>query len=132
MADTGNRNNLTTIFQLIILVVLCAAVAGLLYAFGVFNPPKGFRNITLRIESTAGPVQVIYSMPGEKSVDPMKASTPWDKTVTMKVGSEIYLEAANPASMGSLRCSITIDGKIWKTQTVAFPEDKVTCAGILP
>jgi hypothetical protein len=132
MADTNNRKNLTTIFQVVILVVLCAGVGGLLWAFGVFTPAKGYRNITLRIESSSSSVQVIYSLPGETSQDPMKATTPWDKSVSLKVGSEIYLEAANPQKNGLLRCSISIDGKLWKTQTVSYPEDKVTCAGILP
>ncbi len=132
MEENPGRKNMTTIIQLVILVVLCGGVAGLMAAFGVFTPGKGARSVTFRVENSAGDVQLIYSMPGDKSQDPMRVSTPWEKSASIAVGSEVYLLAANPAVSGKLKCTISFDGKIWKTQTVSSPDNKVTCAGIIP
>jgi hypothetical protein len=132
MADSNSKQNMTTIIQIVILVLLCVGVAAMLYFFGAFNTTKASHVVALKIESSAGMVQVIYSLPDESSKDPLKTSAPWSKTVTLKSGSEVYLEAASPVSSGQLRCIILVDGKSWKTQVVSAPETKVTCAGIIP
>jgi hypothetical protein len=132
MADTSKKQNLTTIIQIIILLVLCAGAVGLAYAFGVFTPSKEYRSVTLRAENSAGTVQLIYSIPGESSKDPMKVSTPWEKSFSIKVGSEIYISVGNAVQNGTVKCSILIDGKAWKKDSATYPADKVSCAGILP
>jgi hypothetical protein len=132
MAETSTRQRTVIVFQLIFLILICGGIAGVAYYFGVFSPSKGYRTLTLRVENSAGSVQLIFSVPGDTTVTPVQVNTPWEKTLSLKVGSEVYVTAANPASYGDLKCTITLDGKTWKKETATYPKDKVYCAGIVP
>jgi flagellar basal body-associated protein FliL len=132
MAETNSRQRVMIILQLVFLVLVCGGIVAVAFSFGVFNPPKDYRSLTLKVENSAGNVQLIFSIPGDTSANPVQVSTPWEKTISLKRGSEVYVTAANPAQYGDLKCTILLDGKNWKKETATYPKDKVYCAGIVP
>jgi hypothetical protein len=44
----------------------------------------------------------------------------------------IILTASNPSQTGSIQCELLLDGKAWKKESAKAPNDKVSCAGIVP
>ena len=132
MAETNTRQRVMVIIQVIFLLVVCGGIAAVAYSFGIFTPSKEYRSLTMKVENSAGSVQMIFSIPGDSSATPIQVSTPWEKTISIKRGSEVYVTAANPAQYGDIKCTILLDGKTWKKETASFPKDKVYCAGIVP
>jgi hypothetical protein len=132
MATTNTRQRVMIILQLVFLLLICGGIAAVAYSFGVFTPQKDYRSLTVRVENSSGSVQMIFSVPGESSTNPIQVSTPWEKTISLKRGDELYVTAANPAQYGDLKCTILVDGKNWKKDMATYPNDKVYCAGIVP
>jgi hypothetical protein len=128
----SNQQRTLVIVQVAVLTIVCIGLGVLAYVFGVFKPPKDTRILTLRIESTSGAIQYTYSVPGDERKTTETTSSPWEKSIGVKVGSEIYLIGGNPNQMGSIACTLLLDGKVWKKQTAKYPDDKVSCAGIVP
>ena len=131
MATTHNQRN-TLIIQVSVLVVICVGIAVLAYVFGVFSPPKDYRNINVRVDSNSGTIMLVYSIPGDPGSTENRASTPWEKSLYVKRGSEVYVTAATAGTTGGLSCTILLDGKVWKTDKTSDPNGKVFCAGIIP
>jgi hypothetical protein len=59
-------------------------------------------------------------------------TTPWDDTITVTNGDQVYLTAGNPTQTGTLSCTIYVNNREWKKDVAGSPEDKVACAGIVP
>ena len=132
MGNLNNQRQTTVIIQVVVLSFICIGLVGMGFVFGFFKAPKDSRNLTMRLESTAGSIQMTYSIPGDEKKTAQTTSAPWEKTIGMKVGSEVYLSAGNPNQMGNVTCTLLLDGKVWKTQSAKYPVDKVSCAGIVP
>lgn len=130
--SSSSSQRTTTIVQLIILVLVCIGVAAVAYAFGVFTPSKEYRTITVRVDSASGYVTLVYSIPGELGSSETQATTPWERNLTVKRGSEVYVTAASTGTVGGLKCTILLEGKKWKLDSSTEPGGKVFCAGIIP
>lgn len=131
MANASNQRTVV-IVQIIVLAIVCIGLAVLAIVFGVFAPSKEYRSLTMRVESTSGTIRMTYTVPGDEVKTAITVSTPWEKTWSVKVGSEVYLLVGNPNQTGEIKCSLLLEGKVWKKESAKIPTDKVTCAGIVP
>jgi hypothetical protein len=133
MADNGApQNNTTIIIQVVFVVLVCLGVVGVALYFGVFSPKKESHSVTMRIENSAGSFQMTYAVPGDEIKSPLTVGSSWEKTFTVKTGSEVYLAGASMVRSGEIKCTLLVDGKTWKSQSAKYPDDKVACAGIVP
>lgn len=116
-----------TVVSAIILIAVILAV--------VFIPqtvPPGEHIITLRVEANSGSATIQYDAGQHQQRDPEKTfSTPWEKSWVLESGTQVLLTAGNHQESGSLKCTIKMDGKSWKSDTATLPDDKVACAGIV-
>lgn len=119
---------LQILFVLILIAALLAVVAYLIR----LNPVSSIRNIHFQVEASGG-FSIITLQAGDVLISkPSTVSTPWQRTVQVPSGSEVYLTASNPSQTGALSCKISLDGKIWKEETTVAPKDGVACAGLVP
>jgi hypothetical protein len=132
MNTTNSSNQNKTAIQILVLSVLCVALAVLAVSSGVFKPKGGPRVVGLRVTSSNGMALIKYSYPSLPAKDFAQETTPWERSVSLKNGDAVNLSAGNPSTYGSVTCTISVDNKVWKTVTAAYPEDKVGCAGIIP
>ncbi|MCX8025426.1 MAG: hypothetical protein N3A60_09505 [Thermanaerothrix sp.] len=125
-------SRLRLILEILFVVLLCFITTWVLYNLGVFTPPSKERHATLLIRASGGFAQIDYRV-GEKTIyKQYSVSTPWKLETTFVQGDEVYLTAANPSGYGDLECQIILEGRVWKSQRVEFPKDKVACAGLVP
>ena len=133
MDTTQTRQRNILILQIIGLTVVCLGLIGIAYWTGVFKKDTALRAVVLRVESSAGSVNIIYSYPGESITKSITVQTPWSKTLRLANGSQVYLSVTNPAQLGQIRCTIRVNNSVWKDETAKAPgNDKVSCAGIVP
>lgn len=130
LSQRRKRNIL--VVQIAFVTFLCLGLILIAITSGVFRPRGGPRQIALRIESTGGVALLTYSYAATSVKEAISVTTPWDKNIVLNSGDQVYLSAGNPSSYGKISCSITVDSRAWKSQTADYPEDKVSCAGIVP
>lgn len=133
MDTTSTRQRNVLIMQIIGLTVFCLGLIAIAYWTGVFKKDTTPRAVVLRVESSAGSVNIIYSYPGESITKSITVQTPWTKTLRLPNGSQVFLSVTNPAQIGQIRCTIRVNNTVWKDETAKAPgNDKVSCAGIVP
>jgi hypothetical protein len=131
--DLAQRRRRTRILiESIVLTVLCIVLIFISIQTGIFRPKGGPRQVVLRVESTSGLAMITYNYPAVKINDAFSVATPWDKLVILNGGDQVYLSAGNPSTYGKISCTITVDNRSWKSESVEYPSDKVGCAGIVP
>ena len=130
LSQRRKRNILVA--QIAFVTFLCLGLIFIAITSGVFRPKGGPRQIGLRIESASGVALLTYSYSTASIKDAISVTTPWEKNITLNSGEQVYLSAGNPSSYGKITCSISVDSHPWKSQTAEYPEDKVSCAGIIP
>ncbi len=117
--------------QILVVSILCIALVALAVTFRVFTPPKTSHRITFRVESSGGIAYITYKDNRNLQKEKIQVSTPWEKNWDNPSGAEVYVTAGNPTQMGSIKCILKIDGKIWKSDTASGQDNSVVCAGIV-
>jgi hypothetical protein len=125
-------NRRSILLQILVVLVLCLVVSAALYIAGVFEPPPGTRQVTVEVKSSGGFALITYNDSQMEIDDGKTVTTPWRRNVRLENGTSIILTAGNPTQSGTLSCQILLDGTVWKADSVKAPQDKVTCAGIVP
>ena len=125
-------HRLRLILEILFVAFLCLTTVWVLYSLGVFTPPSTERHATLLIRASGGFAQIDYRVGDRVIYKQYPVSTPWKLETTFSQGDEVYLTAANPSGYGDLECQIILEGRVWKSQRVEFPADKVACAGLVP
>ncbi len=125
-------HRLRLILEILFVAFLCLITVWVLYSLGVFTPPSTERHATLLIRASGGFAQIDYRVGDRVIYKQYSVSTPWKLETTFSQGDEVYLTAANPSGYGDLECQIILEGRVWKSQRVEFPADKVACAGLVP
>jgi len=120
------------LLQLAFVMTVIAIVVGVVYILLMANPVVSSRNLHFEVEASGG-FSIITLQAGSIIIKtPTTVTTPWQRTVQVKSGSEVYLTASNPTQTGKLTCRISFDGQIWKNESTVAPKDGVACAGIVP
>jgi hypothetical protein len=133
MTLSSNSQNTVIVRQLIILAVFTAGVLVTLNMLGVFSERRdGGHSVTFKLEGSASNAKITYTMANGKSSGPLDVTLPWKKTVHFSQPTTVILTAGNQNQTGSIRCYLLLDGQDWKHDQSAMPNDKVSCAGIVP
>jgi hypothetical protein len=133
MQNQNNQNMRSRlVVQLLILVSVCLAALGLFLAIGVFRRPVNSHNVQMRVESSGGFAMITFSAGSQEVRQAMYMSTPWNKSMFLASGTEIYVVAGNPSQTGKVTCKIKLDNRAWKEKTAEESNKSVACAGIVP
>jgi hypothetical protein len=130
LQSTPNRSRL--VLEISFLVLLCLGLAALAIAFDVFKKPATSHTITYRVRGSAGSAAITYSGRADSNSEPSEVSPPWEMTLPVRSGEEVYLTAANTGQTGDIECTILLDRKPWKKQSARAPDMNVACGGIVP
>jgi hypothetical protein len=117
--------------QILVVSILCIVLVGLAVTFKVFTPEKNSHRVTFRVESSGGIAYITYKDSRNLQKEKIQISTPWEKIWDNPSGAEVYITAGNPTQIGSIKCILKIDGKVWKSDTASGKDDSVVCAGIV-
>jgi hypothetical protein len=130
--DVSQTKNRKIIWQILILMGVCLALAAALAYFGMFKSPSSARNMTFQVNATGGYANITLRAGSVNISSSTTINTPWQKDISVKSGTEVILTASNPSQDGQLSCSILLDHLPWKQDSIASPKDGVACAGIIP
>lgn len=120
------------VLQVLFVVLLCAGITALVFALQKRKPTTGTQRVEFRVEASGG-YAIITLTAGSASISkPTTVSVPWNKSLQIASGTEVYLTASNPTQTGKLTCKILLGQSTWKTRTTTAPNDGVACAGIVP
>jgi hypothetical protein len=117
--------------QILVVSIVCIVLVALAVTLRLFTPVKNTHRITFRVESSGGIAYITYKDTRNLQKEKIQISTPWEKTWENPSGAEVYITAGNPTQMGSIKCILKIDGKVWKSDTASGQDDSVVCAGIV-
>lgn len=130
--NNSTSNGTKIILQVgFIIVLMAAAVAFATYLLSLKRVTTS-QTVQLHVEASGG-FSIITLRAGSVSISkPTTVTTPWNRTLKIPSGTEVYLTASNPTQTGALTCSISMDNQVWKKETTNAPKDGVACAGIIP
>ena len=130
-AGLSDRSKL--VLQLFFVGMLCAGVALLISSLNKNNSSQDSQLVEFRVEASGGVAIITLDAGSAASISkPTTVSVPWNKSLRIASGTEVYLTATNPTQTGKLSCSITLDKTPWKKATTEAPKNGVACAGIVP
>jgi hypothetical protein len=133
MATSTNTRNRQLITQSIFLVVFVAGVLWLCSALGVFSKREPApHTVTYKVDGSTTAGVITYTQADGGTTRPENVSVPWQLAVKFSKSTTVILTAGNPNQTGSIRCTLLLDGEVWKQDSTDSPGDKVSCAGILP
>jgi hypothetical protein len=119
--------------QSIYLVIFLAALFGLLNFLGVFKPKANPAHlVTYRVEGSTTTAIITYTQADGEQTGRENVGVPWKKAVRFREPTTVVLTAGNLSQTGTIRCILLLDGEEWKRETASSPQDKVSCAGIVP
>jgi hypothetical protein len=114
-----------------ILVFVLVAVAGIFFLLSKKSVTSSHL-VQFHVDASGG-YAIITLQAGNVSISkPTRVTTPWNRTISVPKGSEVYLTASNPTHTGTLTCSIVINNNSWQKEITGAPKDGVACAGIIP
>ncbi|MCX6066282.1 MAG: hypothetical protein NT121_11090 [Chloroflexi bacterium] len=120
------------VLQLLFVLGFSAIMMAIVFYLLSIKPVSGSRSVNFRVEASGG-FSIITLQAGKLIISkPTTVTSPWQKTVQIPDGTEVYLTASNPTQTGKLKCSISIDQQPWQEETTNAPKDGVACAGIVP
>ena len=120
------------ILQSVFVLLLCAGVIVLIFTLQKSRPSTDTQRVEFRVGASGG-YAIITLTAGDTSISkPTTVSVPWNKSLRIASGTEVYLTASNPTQTGNLTCTILLNQSAWKTDTTTAPKDGVACAGIVP
>lgn len=130
--NNSTSNGTKIILQVgFIIVLMAATVAFATYLLSLKRVTTS-QTVQLHVEASGG-FSIITLRAGSVSISkPTTVTTPWNRTLKIPSGTEVYLTASNPTQTGALTCSISMDNQVWKKETTNAPKDGVACAGIIP
>lgn len=114
-----------------IVVVVIVALIGIWLLKSQSSDKNALRQVTYVVNSDGGYAQIIYTSSVGVNTNPSMVTTPFSRTITLPVGSEVFLTASNPSQNGQIMCQIKIDNREWKSSKGTHPVDSVACGGIL-
>jgi uncharacterized protein (UPF0333 family) len=120
------------VLQLLGIIILIAVIAWAFNSIGAFRSNSGPRRITFRVEASGGYANITLQAGKERIDKATTVTTPWERSIMIDQGEQVYLTASNPTQTGQLSCSISINGRTWKSEKIETPQDGVACAGIVP
>jgi hypothetical protein len=127
---TANRNQRGSCILGIVIVAIGIGVIAYMLTKDTMLQRGDTRHLTFSVDASGGSAKITLSdSVGAQSFSGV-TSTPWTRTATYQMGTQVYLTAGNTSGYGSIKCSIIIDGREWKNETTSG--DKVGCAGIIP
>ena len=119
--------------QIIIIIVILSISVLVLIRLGIFTTGSvNSHSITYRLEGSASTAQVSYTLANGVTSELIVVTVPWHITLKIPKGTVVILTAGNPTQTGDLGCELLLDGKEWKRAFAKSPEDKISCAGIVP
>lgn len=121
----------STVIGLAIVVIVIVTIVGIYIAKNRSTGTTGMRRITYQVEAAGGYAQIIYTTSTGVTTTAEILTTPFNKTISVPVGTEVFLTASNPSQTGEIYCKIKLDGKDWKESHGTHPVDSVACAGIV-
>jgi hypothetical protein len=121
----------TFIIGLAIVIVVVITIIGIWFLKGRDDGNQGMRQITYQVDASGGYAQIIYTTSSGTNTEAQILTTPFNKTISVPVGTEVFLTASNPSQTGTVYCKIKLDGKDWKESHGTHPVDSVACAGIV-
>jgi hypothetical protein len=117
----------------LIVVVVIAIILGVFYLLGVFDQNKPSpHTLIYKVTGSSSAAVITYTREDGTTTEADELGIPWHLTIKAKKSLVVVLTAGNPTQAGTIKCTITLDGKEWKTDTTNAPGDKVSCAGIVP
>lgn len=133
MVDSKTRRSSRLIRDSIILVIVITIIFLLFNFLGVFNKTKPSpHTLEYRVTGSSSVARITYTEKDGSTNDVGQISIPWKHTIKAKSSLVVILTAGNPSQVGTITCSLILDGREWKTDTANAPGDKVSCAGIVP
>jgi hypothetical protein len=128
-----NRRTQEIITQGLSLAIAIAIVMVVFNALGVFSLPRGDdHDVTYTVVGNTAAAVVTYTQSDGAATMPLDVTLPWKKTVRFDQATSVYLTVGNPSQIGSITCELKLDGEEWKKESAASPDDKISCAGIVP
>lgn len=128
--DSNRRRFIT---QLVVLIAVVLGVFLVLNGMGVFKRrTPGVHHVSYRVEGSTAAAVVTYTRDDGSKTQPLDVSVPWRMDVYFNQPIPVFLTAGNPSQTGSITCKIILDSVEWKQESASAPNDKVSCAGILP
>ncbi len=133
MVETSNRRRPRILIDVLILVVVVTIILGIFYSLGVFDKTNPSPHIlTYKVTGSSSAAVITYTREDGTTTDADELSIPWHLSIKAKKSLVVVLTAGNPTQAGTIKCTLILDGKEWKTDTTNAPGDKVSCAGIVP
>lgn len=129
--DEKSSSRGTGVIGIAIAVVIIIAIIGIWLVKSQSSDKGTMRQITYIVNSDGGYAQVIYTSSVGVNTEPAMITTPFNRTITLPVGSEVFLTASNPSQNGNISCEIKIDNREWKSSRGTHPVDSVACGGII-
>jgi len=117
----------------LILVIVITIIFLIFNFLGVFDNSKPSpHSLVYQVTGSSSVARITYTEADGTTIDVGQISIPWKQTIRAKSSLVVILTAGNPSQVGTITCSLILDGKEWKTDTANAPGDKVSCAGIVP
>jgi hypothetical protein len=116
---------------LAIVVVVIISIVGIWFLKTRSSVNNGMRQITYQVDASGGYAQIIYTTSAGTNTEAQILTTQFNKTISVPIGTEVYLTASNPSQTGTIYCKIKLDGQDWKESHGTHPVDSVACAGIV-
>ncbi len=125
-------NRSKTAIQLILLLIVLAALGTGLFLWMNSNAPATSKSVTFRVEGQGGSAKINLKI-GEKKIQTDKiVNTPWEQTIRVERGTQVIFTAANPNTIGGVTCKILLNRSAWKSSTIDKPNRGIACGGIVP
>ncbi len=121
------------LIQIVVILGIILISGYVLYRLGMFSSfHHTSHSVTYRLIGSASTAEVSYTMADGNASELIVVSVPWRVTVKIPKGTVVILTAGNPTHTGDLGCELLLDGQEWKQAIAKSPEDKISCAGIVP
>ena len=129
----NNLSDRSKIFlQLGFVLLLAGGLSVLIYFLVMAKPSKESHSVLFRVNASGGYAVITLQAGDVKINKPLTVTSPWQKTVKVTRGEQVYLTASNPTLTGKLSCTIIVDNQAWQAETTDAPKNGVACAGIVP
>jgi hypothetical protein len=128
----GNDNRTTILLQTLLVILICIGLVTMGIVLGVFKQPANSHVITYKVSNDNGIALITYTTPDGKQTTPAKINTPWEMSMTVSRGTQVYLTAGSSTQGDNIVCTILLDRKAWKKETAEATSANVACGGIVP
>lgn len=133
MVEAPNRRKSRLLLDIVILVIVITIIFGVFYYLGVFDKPNPSpHTLTYQVKGSSAIAIITYTREDGTTTKAEEMSIPWHLSIKAKPSLVVVLTAGNPSQAGTIECKLILDGKEWKSDTATAPNDKVSCAGIVP